>query len=197
MARSDALQQFINAAFIAFDRFAADPRSRNSMARLAALLETPAPEREGKGSRLPVCSLLDEALDLGTSQVELADLIASFRAIEPRLQWDTKERPDKSASTNFADAHANGMILGPGGIEERKDLWLGVTLMAPHVRYPDHDHPPEETYLVLSPGEFKQGDGDWFSPGIGGSLYNTPGIKHAMRSLGSPLFTFWALPVDR
>ncbi|RWO35300.1 MAG: hypothetical protein EOS10_00885 [Mesorhizobium sp.] len=34
-------------------------------------------------------------------------------------------------------------------------------------------------YLVLSHGEFKQADRDWFSPGIGGSLYNPPGIKHA------------------
>jgi hypothetical protein len=28
---------------------------------------------------------------------------------------------------------------------------------------------------------------------IGGSLYNQPGIKHALRSLGTPLFALWAL----
>ena len=82
-------------------------------------------------------------------------------------------------------------------MEDREDLWLGVTLMAPRVRYPDHNHPQEETYLVLSPGEFKQADNDWFSPGIGGSFYNPPGIKHAMRSLDAPLFAFWALLVDQ
>lgn len=106
-----------------------------------------------------------------------------------------KSRPP--ASSNFRDGHANAMILGPGGLEDRNDLWLGVTLMAPHVRYPDHDHPPEETYLVLSHGEFKQADKDWFSPGIGGSFYNPPGIKHAMRSLDRPLLAFWALLVDQ
>jgi hypothetical protein len=155
MARSDALQQFVNATLIAFNRFAADPRSRSSMERLSLLLEIVAPERQDAGSRLPVCTLLDEALDLKTGQTELANLIESFRVIEPRLRWDTKSRPDKSASPNFAEGHANGMILGPGGIEERKDLWLGVTLMAPNVRYPDHHHSPEETYLVISQGEFK------------------------------------------
>jgi hypothetical protein len=85
------------------------------------------------------------------------------------------------------------MIIGPGGLEERSDIWLGVTLMAPHVRYPDHNHTPEEVYLVMSPGAFRQGEGEWFSPGIGGSFYNVPKIKHAMRSTDTPLLAFWAL----
>lgn len=195
MARSDALQQFIDAAFVAYDRFAVDPRSRAPLQRLASLLRTPASERQGPGSRLPVCALLDDALDLGEVQDELTELAAKFRAVEPRMIWDLKERPDRSASANFAQGHANGMILGPGGIEERSDLWLGVTLMAPQVRYPDHDHPPEEIYLALSPGEFRQGDGDWFSPGVGGSFYNVPGIRHAMRSTDRPFLVFWILPL--
>ena len=57
------------------------------------------------------------------------------------------------------------MILGPAGLENRRDVWFGVSLLAPHVRYTDHSHAPEETYLVLSDGEFRQGDGDWFTPG--------------------------------
>jgi hypothetical protein len=65
--------------------------------------------------------------------------------------------------------------------------------MAPKVRYPDHQHEPEEVYLVLSEGDFRQGEGAWFSPGIGGSFYNPPKIKHAMRSVARPLFAFWAL----
>lgn len=84
------------------------------------------------------------------------------------------------------------MIVGPGGVEDRDDLWLGVSLLAPHVHYPYHNHAPEETYLVLSGGEFMQEE-TWFSPGIGGSFYNPPGIKHAMRSGDKPLFAIWAL----
>ena len=49
---------------------------------------------------------------------------------------------------------------------------------------------------MLSDGEFRQGDADWFTPGIGGSFYNTPLITHAMRSGAPPLFAFWALWVD-
>jgi hypothetical protein len=68
--------------------------------------------------------------------------------------------------------------------------------MAANVHYPNHDQAPEEIYLVLSAGEFQQGEGGWFSPGIGGSFYNAPGIRHAMRSLNTPLFAFWALLAD-
>ncbi len=197
MVRSDELQYFVDTAFVAFDRFSHDLRSRRSIIQLFAQSEDPGPERAGAGSRLPVCSYLGSVLAEEAIPSPLSNLVERFKAIEPLLDWRQKLNPDPSASGNFGDGHANAMILGPGGIEDRKDLWLGVTLMAPHVRYPDHTHPPEETYLVLSPGEFKQADKDWFSPGIGGSFYNPPGIKHAMRSLETPLFAFWALLVEQ
>jgi Dimethlysulfonioproprionate lyase len=54
------------------------------------------------------------------------------------------------------------MVIGPGRFEERSDLGLGISLLALNVRYPDHDFPPEETYLVLTPGLFRQGRGNWF-----------------------------------
>lgn len=85
------------------------------------------------------------------------------------------------------------MIVGPGGFEARGDVWLSVSLLAPHVRYPDHTHAPEETYLVMSPGEFSQNDGPWFEPGLGGPFYNPPGILRAMRAGDGPLLAFWAL----
>jgi Dimethlysulfonioproprionate lyase len=34
----------------------------------------------------------------------------------------------------------------------RDDVTLGISLMAPHVRYPDHQHPPEEIYVSLASG---------------------------------------------
>ncbi|MGE4251469.1 MAG: dimethylsulfonioproprionate lyase family protein, partial [Parvibaculaceae bacterium] len=100
---------------------------------------------------------------------------------------------DHTASPNFTDGHANAMIVGPNGYEPRTDVWVGVSLLAPRVRYPDHDHAPEEVYLVLSQGRFRQGEADWFEPGIGGSFYNTPNVKHAMASGDAPLFAVWCL----
>ncbi|MBX5087999.1 dimethylsulfoniopropionate lyase [Rhizobium lentis] len=195
--RNESLQHFLEAANVAFDQFAKAPEARRSIGHIFAALERPGSARAGKGSRLPVCAQLDMALSIDTSYACLARLIEGFRGIEPMLEWHRRTKYDHTASDNFVDGHANALIIGPGGLEERNDLWLGVTLMAPHVRYPDHDHAPEEVYLVLSKGEFRQGEGDWFSPGIGGSFYNIPGIKHAMRSVDAPLFAFWALLAEQ
>lgn len=85
------------------------------------------------------------------------------------------------------------VFVGPGGIERHTDVWIGVSLLAPEVRYPDHTHPPEEIYLVMSAGEFRHANGRWFEPGVGGSFYNPPGIMHAMRSGAEPLFAFRTL----
>ena len=191
--RSESLAAFLNAAHAAYDQFAQEPQSRRSLGQIFAALEHTGVARLSPGKRLPVCDYLNAALAVEMPYQPLERLIERFRAIEPQLEWRRRPTFDATASENFIDGHANAMIIGPGGLEERKDLWLGVTVMAPHVRYPDHDHAPEEVYLVLSQGEFRQSQGDWFSPGIGGSFYNTPQIKHAMRSLETPLLAFWAL----
>ena len=197
MVRSDALQGFLDAASAAFGQFVGDPQGRRSVAQVFAQLKAPRPERPGIGKRLPVCDrYLDDVLATKTGWPALDGLIGRFKGLEPMLEWKQRPAPDDTASENFPISHANTMIVGPGGLEDRRDAWLGVSLLAPHVRYPDHDHAPEETYLVLSEGEFMHGDSGWFSPGIGGSFYNPPGIRHTMRSDDKPLFAFWALLPD-
>lgn len=191
--RSADLQFFLDAAFAAFDGHVKDPDGRRSILEIATLLERAGVERRGPGSRLPACAWLSAVLSQTTNEPALQRMTEHFQSLEPRLQWKRRTADDGTASDNFADGHANAMIVGPRGLEERSDVWLGVTIMAPNVRYPDHNHAPEETYLVLSDGEFRQQDGEWFSPGVGGTFYNRPNIKHAMRSRQTPLFAFWAL----
>ena len=145
-------------------------------------------------SRLPACAHLGAALATAReASPALARIADAFAVLEPHLAWMRRASFDHTASANFADGHANAMIVGPGGLEDRRDVWLGASLLAPDVRYPDHDHAPEETYLVLTEGEFMHGNSGWFTPGVGGSFHNTPGIPHPMRSGGKPLFAFWAL----
>ncbi|WP_440980917.1 dimethylsulfonioproprionate lyase family protein [Shinella sumterensis] len=198
MPRSDVLQGFLDAIFGAFDDCVTDARARASITRIVAALKVPHSERQDIGRRLPVCEgHLTDALSVGSDRPSLRLLLERFRALEPLLEWKTRPHFDETASDNFAIGHANTMIVGPGGLEDRPDIWLGVSLLAPQVRYPDHDHAPEETYLVMSDGEFLHGESGWFSPGVGGTFYNPPGIRHAMRSGGKPLFAFWALLPDR
>ena len=75
------------------------------------------------------------------------------------------------------------MSVGPGVL----------CLVAPGVRYPDHHHPPEEIYVVLTPGEWRQQDMPWHQPGPGGVVHNPPGIVHAMRAGAVPLLALWFL----
>jgi hypothetical protein len=196
MQRDDALQRFTDAALAAYRAHTPRPEASAWLDRIAAALQTSPPRRAHPGKRLPVCAHLDAALAVETGNRSLGALIDTFRAVEPDLEWQHRASYDETASANLPDRHANAMILGPAGLENRADVWLGVSLMAPSVRYTDHAHAPEETYLVLSEGEFLQGDAHWFTPGIGGSFYNPPRIKHAMLSGPKPLFAYWALWPD-
>ncbi len=103
--------------------------------------------------------------------------------------------PRSASEGAFREGHANAVILGPGGLEVRDDLWVGATVMAPGLRYVDHDHAPEEVYLSLTPGEWWNTQMDWTDPGPSGFIYNPPGIAHAMRSGRGPFLALWYLPL--
>jgi mannose-6-phosphate isomerase-like protein (cupin superfamily) len=137
--------------------------------------------------RLPVCAWLERALAAETP------LLQALRAVEPDLAWH--RRKGELGDDRFRAGHANAMLVGPGGLEPRDDVWIGVSLMAPETSYPVHHHPPEEVYLVLSGGEWWNERDGWYEPGIGGTVHHHPDQRHAMRSGEAPLFAFWALPI--
>jgi hypothetical protein len=96
------------------------------------------------------------------------------------------------------NGHANADILGsvPEALEQRGDVRIGLSLMAPGITYPDHSHPPEEVYLALSRGFWRHEADAWHEPGLGGIFYNPRGITHAMRSSCEPFLAIWCLPID-
>lgn len=190
--RHEDLQSFLDAAFVAFDRYATDMRSRHSLMQLFAQLESPLPRREGPGRQLPVCKrFLSAALALETGDPVLRNLVDRFVAIEPMLEWKTLPIYHQTASPNFLMGHGNARIVGPHGLEERADVSLGVTLMAPNIRYPDHNDAGGHSYLVVSEGELK-GKDDWVARGPGGFFYNPTDTTLAIRSSEKPLLIFWA-----
>ena len=141
-----------------------------------------------------VCAILPDALAVarGADRPSRRRAVAeAFAALAPRLRWAPRASATDPA---FRDAHANAMLLGPGGIETRDDVQVGVTLMAPGTLYPDHSHPPEEVYLALTPGEWWNTRMDWTDPGRDRLIYNPPGITHAMRSGTAPFLGVWMLP---
>jgi quercetin dioxygenase-like cupin family protein len=114
----------------------------------------------------------------------------AFAALAPELHWTRSQRPGSPA---FQQGHANTEIVGPNGLEQRSDVVLGASLLAPGVVYPDHDHPPEEIYLVLSAGDWFTSQAGWYTPGAGGAVHHPPGIVHAMRAGQAPLLAVWCL----
>lgn len=143
--------------------------------------------------RLPVCEHLPAAFENAqqgpTAAAQLGEALA---AIEPLLAWNKKPNDD----SYFDGRHANAVVVGLGGIEQRYDARIGVSLVAPDTLYPDHTHPPQEVYAVLSDSAWRQNEGPWRKPGLGGWVYNPANISHAMRSYETPLLAVWSLWVN-
>ena len=193
--RSPDLQGFLTKAEAAIRHAsgAGGPACRMADRLFSALRAPPARAGRVAAARLPVCRHLPAALENARHRPgPVAALADAFAAIERRLNWQT--RPGAEAHGEpFASGHANATIVGPEGLEIRPDVWIGVSLLAPDTRYPDHHHPPEEIYVVLSGGQWRQASNPWHEPGIGGLVHNPPNIVHAMRSTQAPLLALWFL----
>jgi hypothetical protein len=168
-----------------------------AMWRVATALARPVPARTpGSPRTQPACDHLAPAIDAALAgPPDVARVAAALRDLAPDLCW----RPKASDDPVFTRGHANASITGPmpEALERRDDVWIGISLVAPGITYPDHAHPPEEVYLVLSDGFWRQNAESWHAPGPGGIVYNPRGITHAMRAAGSaPLLAVWCLPID-
>ncbi len=175
-----------------------DDRSSAAAGRVFARLAASVGETVSPGAeRLAVCiHQLDAAYSaMAAAASPLPELAAAFSALEGRLRWSRRKNADPRDQP-FFDGHANATLIGPGGLEQRDDVWVGATVMAPGVTYPDHSHPPEEVYLAFTAGEWWNAEMDWTEPGPGGLIYNPPGILHAMRSGPEAFLALWLLPVD-
>lgn len=143
--------------------------------------------------RVPAFGALESALLMANSgPAPIPELATTLRDLAPSLSWK-RRNSSQSNGASFHDGHANALVAGPGGLEERDDVWIGISLMEPHVRYPDHRHQPEEVYVSLAGGAWWNENMDWTTPGSGGLIYNEPNVLHAMRTEAQPLLAIWCL----
>jgi len=196
MIRAQGLQRVVDAAVLAFAGAEMSAPATAALGRVFERLTTVHPAVAGSSEDLPVLSLLPQAVaNLQLRGGRLWALGLAVADLAPDLPWTTRKIRGHTASAGFEYAHANAVLIGPGGLEPRQDVWVGLSLMAPHTRYPDHDHGPEEVYLLLSDGAFLQGEADWLPRSAGQTVYNTPWIAHAMRATDQPFLALWCLPV--
>jgi quercetin dioxygenase-like cupin family protein len=195
MGRSQELQTFIDATR---DAFAASGASADALVVAGKIFgaanAVPGEEATPDPIRMPVCEHLNDALERARGEDgPIAALAEALAEIAPRLMWVTRPNGENDDDT-FKARHANAVVVGKGGFEARDDIRIGMSLLAPETRYPDHRHPPEEIYTVLSPGEWKQNaEGEFRVPGVGGFVHNVPNIIHGMRSTNVPLLAVWSL----
>lgn len=198
-ARPEALQKFLDAVRLGFEAAPADERTRTCLHRVFDRLMTPAPAQASPPAQVPATIFLDAAIEPARrANGAVSTLASSLKAINPSLAWRSRGGTEAEADLSAPGSIANAMIVGPNGLEDRRDVWVGLSLVPPGVRYPDHRHSPEEIYLFLTDGRFKHGESGWFTPGIGGTLYNEPNILHGMEApAAAPLLAVWCLFDER
>lgn len=198
MKRSDALSLFLDATRDTLRTLleAGTPAGDAAERIFGALATSTGPIVPDEVDPPPACRYLGAALSRARGVVSVASLAAAFSNLVSELAW--RRRPGAEVhGEDFSEGHANALIVGPGGLEQRGDVLVGVSLVAPGVRYIDHQHPPEEIYIVMSDGEwYREGKG-WYVPGAGGTVYHPPNVVHAMRAGAAPLLAVWILWVDR
>jgi quercetin dioxygenase-like cupin family protein len=119
-------------------------------------------------------------------------LVECIQRLLPDAVW-TKRHAAKNEDAHFVDRHRHALVIGKGSRIQCDLITLGLMVMAPGVRYPFHNHPPREFYIVLSEGEWYQEGRGWFRPGPGGLVHNPQSILHAVQSGTAPLLALWGL----
>lgn len=128
--------------------------------------------------------------NLADGHSRLAELSTHLSSLSDTLVW-RNGRSGPFASLRFEKSHAHTVLVGPGGIEERSDVRIGLTLMAPYSRFPDHVQFHSRVFLLLSDGEVCLDDDIWFRANRGTIFFNEAGRKFAMRCTGEPFLALW------
>jgi len=197
--RPETVQAFLDAVKRAFEASSRDERTSACLTRVFDRLTHPVATAKATAKRVPTSDLMDEALQPARQAGEALGIVANrLEELDLSLPWRLRGGPDLPPDETGPGTIANAMVVGPGGLEERRDVWVGLSLVPPGVCYPEHRHSPEEIYLFLTDGRFRHGERDWFVPGMGGSLYNEPNIVHSMEaSPAAPLLAVWCLFDER
>ena len=88
-------------------------------------------------------------------------------------------------------------IVGPSCRIAREDFRLGLLLLPENIVYPNHQHSPDEVYIVLA------GSGEWslnrgtFENKTAGNIIDIPSMTiHAMRTSATPALMLWSWTGD-
>lgn len=142
----------------------------------------------------PLQSPLQECFDFCTKALRRYD---GYRELAENLHcscecffWE-KSPSGPFASKNFDSSNAHAVIVGPGGAEERADARIGITILKPYTRMPDHRLSCPRTYLALSAFEFSTESVGWTRAQVGTVCFAPAGEIVAYRCTMTPLLMIW------
>ena len=139
----------------------------------------------------PALKFFDISISMAESYTDLiSDLAKILDILYNKIPW---YQSSKSNCAEFLKGHVNAQLLGPLGLEKRKDIVIGLSLLAPNTEYPRHQHDPEEIYIALTSGDWSLGKNDWITQERGNLVYTPPNELHSMRAREAPLLTVWCL----
>jgi len=122
---------------------------------------------------------------------KLTDLYKAAKNAFGHVRW-TEFYEEDSWSKAFLPLFANGEGIGPDGRLKHSDVILGLFLLGPNVTYPEHAHPAEEFYIVLTgEPEFKIGNNSFEAQDAGAVVLHHTNISHAIRTASEPFFAIF------
>ena len=145
--------------------------------------DLPAADATREPKTLAAVQYLSQTLD--GAELCTQPVCQSLAYLQQRFHW--------SQNINYTDqeflrGYAYCEIVGPTGHIAYPDLSMGLLLLQPHLIYPEHLHPANETYAVLSGRAlWKQGADVWKQRAPGDLINHASMESHAMRTLTEPL----------
>jgi len=130
---------------------------------------------------------------------DISEIYSASKEAFGYVRW-TEFYGEDSWSKSFLPVFANGEGIGPDGRLFHNEIIFGLFLLGPHTTYPEHAHPAEEFYIVLTGNpEFKVGaDGDFELKNSGEVVLHHSDISHSIKSSDEPFYAIfgWRGDID-
>lgn len=188
--RSELLQRFIDGLGDVVLSQSTPTMARFEGAKVVHLLQSPGRSKLTDCRTIP-CPLHNDLTAVLSGMAPtpmMRGLKHAVGALSDSVSW-VRADGGPYANADFERCNAQAILAGPGGLEERQDLLITLTLMAPYTRFPDRHTAHPCVFLALSDGEFLSPAGDWSLVETGMPFYHPAARVFAMRCTSRPMLT--------
>jgi quercetin dioxygenase-like cupin family protein len=149
--------------------------------------------------QIPVCQHLDAALAAAQTS-PFHNIASAIAPIANAAAWT--QNPNYVArppSSSFLDNYGYVEWVGPGRAINSASIRVGILMLGPATEYPEHNHPAEEVYHVISGHAlWSKAGAPWHQIPPGTAIHHAPHVPHATKTLAEPLLALycWSGDID-